>query len=95
MFYSLKEEGAEVIAINAELSGWRRTAAAFKIVSLNKARWRSKFRYGNQGAKHRTAAAFAALGNTAVDAILQIGLHSILLGLNRMPFIAIGMSPWI
>ena len=73
MFYSLKEKGHEVVPVDASLHGARRALAAVVSCSTDRGRWRSKFRYGNEVAKYRTASAEESLGGREVDVILQVG----------------------
>ena len=73
MFWSLKDKGHEMVAVDAALQGATRALAAAVSASTDRGRWRSKFRYGNQTAKYRTAAAERSLGKQRVDVLLQVG----------------------
>jgi glycosyltransferase involved in cell wall biosynthesis len=73
IFECLAKRGHHVVPVNASLTGIRRAAVAAASVSPDRARWRSKFRYGGFGARNRTAAASASLGRCKVDVILQVG----------------------
>lgn len=73
MFESLVRQGHQVIPVNASLTGLRRATVAVLSFSKDRERWRSRFRFGNEGARHRTAAAVASLGEQTVDVILLIG----------------------
>jgi glycosyltransferase involved in cell wall biosynthesis len=73
IFETLVKCGHEVIPVNASLAGLTRGRVAAMSVSLDRVKWRSQFRYGNQGAKFRTAAAQTSLGKQQVDIILQVG----------------------
>jgi glycosyltransferase involved in cell wall biosynthesis len=73
IFESLVRQGHKVIPVDASLTGSLRVAAALTCISVNTETWRSRFRYGKRAAEYRTAAAAAALGDQAVDVILQIG----------------------
>jgi glycosyltransferase involved in cell wall biosynthesis len=73
MFESLVRHGHQVIPVNASLTGLRRATVAVVSFSKDRERWRSRFRFGNEGARHRTAAAVASLGEQAVDVILLVG----------------------
>jgi glycosyltransferase involved in cell wall biosynthesis len=73
MFECLVKAGHQVIPVNAELTGLRRSTAAVTSISSNKQAWRSRFRYGNVGSRLRTSAATASLGKSDVDVILQVG----------------------
>jgi glycosyltransferase involved in cell wall biosynthesis len=73
IYESLSERGHHVVPVDASLSRLKRLAVAATNVSTDKARWRSKFRYGNESAKFRAAAALQSLGNQKVDLIVQVG----------------------
>jgi glycosyltransferase involved in cell wall biosynthesis len=73
MFEALVKKGHEVIPVNASVTGLRRATVAAASFSRDKQKWRSKFRFGSEGARSRTAAAVASLGNQKVDVILQVG----------------------
>lgn len=73
MYESLVSRGHSVVSVNSELTGLRRAKVAAMTVSLDRTRWRSRFRYGNDSAVCRAVAASDSLGNKPVDAILQIG----------------------
>ncbi len=62
MFWSLKDKGHEMIPVDAALQGATRGLAALVSASTDRGRWRSKFRYGNQTAKYRTARGGAVAG---------------------------------
>lgn len=73
MYVSLLEQGDHVYPVDASMKPAQRALAAIASFSTDKAKWRSKFRYGSAAANFRTAAANASLGDKTVDALLQIG----------------------
>ncbi len=73
MYLSLKDRGDAVFPVDASLKGGRRAAAMAFSFSSNRGRWRSQFRYGQQGARFRTSAAEASLKGRPADVLLQVG----------------------
>jgi glycosyltransferase involved in cell wall biosynthesis len=73
MFEALVKKGHEVIPLNASVTGLRRAVVAASSYSKDKQKWRSKFRFGSEGARYRTTAAEESLGNQKVDVVLQVG----------------------
>ncbi|WP_051978377.1 glycosyltransferase family 4 protein [Edaphobacter aggregans] len=77
MFLSLQQMGHEMVPVDASMNRWERGMAALASLSPDRARWRSRFRYGNAVSRLRTASALRSMkgaGNGAEpDVLLQIG----------------------
>ena len=69
----LEAKSHHVVPMDASLSRLRRRIAAISTISLDKGRWRSKFRYGATAGKQRAASAVRSLRGKNVDIVLQIG----------------------
>jgi alpha-maltose-1-phosphate synthase len=73
MFEVLKKQGHDVEPVDASIRGVRRGLAAILSLSVNRGRWRSKFRYGTEIARMRTTSATRSATGKSLDVILQIG----------------------
>ena len=73
MFEALRREGHAVEPLDASIRGIRRGLAAFVSLSVNRERWRSKFRYGIDIAPMRTTSATRSTRGKDLDIILQVG----------------------
>ena len=73
MYLSLVDKGFQVHPVDASLKPFERAAAAAFSFSLDRMKWRSKFRYGNQAARFRTNAAHRSIKKKPVEVVLQIG----------------------
>jgi glycosyltransferase involved in cell wall biosynthesis len=73
MYLSLEAQGHQVVPVDASLNKLDRAFAAAASFSRDRAKWRSKFRYGAASARRRTAAATRSAKKAPMDVILQIG----------------------